>query len=209
MFQEKQMKEQIRIIPTERAYYEDILKIFNEGFSSKFGFVSRNQDLQLSFARDFNVLDRESKDRDFVAIIDEQVLGILSIRFTGQLKRNPPRPLSGRELFRKYGIFSLVKASLFDLRIRHKREKGELYIDTVAVAAEARGKGIGTALLEFTENFAIERGLKKLSLMVIYENPQAKALYERQGFHVKKSRSLKMLKRSTGVSGAYFMVKQL
>ena len=63
-------------------------------------------------------------------------------------------------------------------------------------------RGIAKELFSFAEQKAKELDLKKLSLLVDFENPKAKALYERLGF--KDNEILK-------VSGSnfYHMIKQL
>ena len=60
----------------------------------------------------------------------------------------------------------------------------EYYIDTICVAATARGKGIGTKLLAFAEQVAREKGYDKLSLNVETAKLDARRLYERIGFIV-------------------------
>ncbi len=203
------MKQEISITSSTTAHYEDILRIFNEGFSAKLGFVTQKEDQQLSFARDFGIFELESSDQDFVAIVNGRVVGFLSLKFSRQYKRRSTKGLSNRELFRKYGLASILKAILFGATFYHKLKEGELYIDTVGVATEARGGGIGTCLLGFAESFAKQRSLTKLSLSVVYENPKAKALYERSGYQVQSSHSLWWMNRSTGISGTYYMVKDI
>jgi len=63
----------------------------------------------------------------------------------------------------------------------HSPKPGELYIDMLAVTAEARGKGVGTKLLKWAEGIARERNLTTLTLSVVNGNP-AKRLYDRFGF---------------------------
>jgi ribosomal protein S18 acetylase RimI-like enzyme len=63
---------------------------------------------------------------------------------------------------------------------------GEFYIDSIAVAPIARGKGIGTALLHFAITHAKQNGFKKVGLLVDLENPNAQKLYERIGFKLGK-----------------------
>jgi ribosomal protein S18 acetylase RimI-like enzyme len=57
-----------------------------------------------------------------------------------------------------------------------------LEVETVAVLAEARGKGVGTALMEAVEGWARERGFEHLALSVRTANEGARRLYERRGF---------------------------
>lgn len=59
---------------------------------------------------------------------------------------------------------------------------GELMMDGIAVADEARGRGVGTALLERIEQHAMQCGKTHIALNVINTNPAARRLYERFGF---------------------------
>ena len=58
----------------------------------------------------------------------------------------------------------------------------EFYIDTVSVSSSFQGRGIAKELFSFAEQRAKELNFKKLSLLVDFENPKAKALYEKLGF---------------------------
>lgn len=59
---------------------------------------------------------------------------------------------------------------------------GELYIDTLSVNPQYQGKGIGKQLIMAAVNWAKELGHQKVGLLVDYNNPDAKRLYERLGF---------------------------
>ena len=65
----------------------------------------------------------------------------------------------------------------------HTTMPGEAYIDHLMVSAAARGKGVGTKLLEWAEALARERSSTTLALEVLNGNP-AKGLYERYGLEV-------------------------
>lgn len=58
---------------------------------------------------------------------------------------------------------------------------GELYIDSLAVHPDYRGRGIAQSLLERVVNRAKDQQMLA-TLLVDPENPRAKALYERSGF---------------------------
>ncbi|QCR30796.1 GNAT family N-acetyltransferase [Lysinibacillus sp. SGAir0095] len=60
----------------------------------------------------------------------------------------------------------------------------EFYIDTVCVHRNARGLGIGTALLHFAEEVALSNDYTKVSLNVETQKVKAKKLYERLGYVV-------------------------
>lgn len=61
-------------------------------------------------------------------------------------------------------------------------EAGELYIDSLAVKPECRGKGIATLLLRSTFDKADAMGIGRTGLLVDTGNPHAEALYTRVGF---------------------------
>jgi ribosomal protein S18 acetylase RimI-like enzyme len=61
-------------------------------------------------------------------------------------------------------------------------DPGSLYISGVAVDAEWRGKGIGSALLNIAENVASQQGIERLSLICLEANQAALRLYRRRGY---------------------------
>ncbi|TBR35893.1 MULTISPECIES: GNAT family N-acetyltransferase [Dyella] len=54
---------------------------------------------------------------------------------------------------------------------------------SIATHAEARGKGVGSALLQAAESHARRRGCKELRLEVRTDNAAAISIYERFGYH--------------------------
>ena len=71
----------------------------------------------------------------------------------------------------------------------HTTKPGEAYIDQVMVSSAARGKGVGTKLLEWAETLARENNCSHLALEVLNGNP-AKKLYERFGLQSQAFRSV-------------------
>jgi RimJ/RimL family protein N-acetyltransferase len=65
------------------------------------------------------------------------------------------------------------------------------------VAAERRGRGVGTALLAAAIEWAKEHRLHKLSLSVFPHNEAAIALYRKFGF-VEEGRRVKQIRRTNG-----------
>lgn len=58
----------------------------------------------------------------------------------------------------------------------------EAFVQTMAVAADHRGQGLGALMLEGLLAEAERRGLRTVLLEVRADNPQAQRLYERHGF---------------------------
>jgi GNAT superfamily N-acetyltransferase len=81
-----------------------------------------------------------------------------------------------------------------------------LLMDGIFVAPNARGKGIGTALLKAIKLQAVQRGLSKVRLDVIDSNPRAKALYTREGFVAGEVQHLGPLRHIFGFRHATTMI---
>ncbi len=61
-------------------------------------------------------------------------------------------------------------------------ERPHAHLSVLAVAADAEGKGVGSALLDRSEAWARERNSDRLTLSALVTNSRARALYERRGF---------------------------
>ncbi len=116
--------------------------------------------------------NRHSYLNTFVALDEStKVLGII-VLYNGKTGAELDRELE-KKLFNEYGRTITIDVEAHD---------DEYYIDTVCVSSEARGLGIGTALLKFAEGQAATLGFTKLSLNVEVNKTQARALYSRIGF---------------------------
>lgn len=68
-------------------------------------------------------------------------------------------------------------------------------VEDMIVAAPARGRGVGRALLGALEAWAAERGATRLQLLADRDNARALAFYEREGWHATR---LVCWRRTTG-----------
>lgn len=99
-----------------------------------------------------------------------------------------------KDLQTVYGaIGGLARAMPLGL-IDRPLEPGVLTMDGVMVSADARGLGVGTALLAAVKAKAAALGRAQVRLDVIDANPRARALYERQGFVAHESVNLGLLR---------------
>lgn len=87
-------------------------------------------------------------------------------------------------------------------RIRHTA-----YIVT-GILQSHRGQGIGTALFELLDKWAVENRMTRLELTVECSNDTAKRLYEKAGFSVEGTRSKSMYVNGRYVD-EYYMAKIL
>ena len=108
-----------------------------------------------------------------------------------------------------YGhIGALWRAGLLALLDRDVENKRFL-MDGIFVTADARGQGVGSALLNAIMAEGKSRGYPSLRLDVIDTNPRAKALYERHGFQTLKTAQLGPLKHIFKFQSATTMIKAL
>ena len=96
-----------------------------------------------------------------VAVVDGKAVGVIRVSVFGRPK----------------GSRSSDEEALHELRA------GEAYVEYLSVTEEARGRGVGTALLRFAEAAARAEGATFMSLGVVRGNP-ALRLYERVGYRV-------------------------
>ncbi|MEO1114909.1 MAG: GNAT family N-acetyltransferase [Pseudomonadota bacterium] len=108
-----------------------------------------------------------------------------------------------------YGLFGgLWRAVLLDL-LEREPEPGSLLMDGIFVSEAARGKGVGTALLQAIFRKAAEDGLNRVRLDVIDRNVRARSLYERVGFRAVSEEHTGVLKHVFGFSSATRMEKPI
>ena len=82
-------------------------------------------------------------------------------------------------------------------------------IECLAVAPEARGKGVGTQLLAAVYASAKKHGFEKVRLEVVDTNPEARRLYVREGFTCVRTDHLPIMHIFAGYAAQDVMIKQL
>lgn len=108
-----------------------------------------------------------------------------------------------------YGWFGALWRGPFLALLGRDIAPGELLMDGIAVAPQARGLGIGTRLLGAILEEAGARGMAQVRLDVIDTNPRARALYERRGFVSVGAENTGALARLFGFTSATRMVCRL
>ncbi len=105
------------------------------------------------------------------------------------------------------GLFGWAALNLFD--VGPGCPDGELRVAALAVDAAARGRGVGSRLLEAVFDKARRENYRAVRLEVVDTNTGARRLYERLGFSVVKTHRYPFLRRWLGFSGDCVMVKEL
>lgn len=123
---------------------------------------------------------------------DNKVAGMV-LRYDWAIKKE--QALKTGLLLLKFSGFDLFKRLFIYLNLDNlsgKIRENECYISNLAIFSEFRNKGLGTLLLKDVENWAKERGNKKLVLEAYIDNVGAIRLYQRFGFEIFKEYSVKI-----------------
>lgn len=189
------------IVGIPEQFRRDAAALYEEAFGAKFGVAVRSQRrrvelLSESFHLEFGI----------AAISKGTLLGIAGLQTNdGSLTGG----MSYRRLVQVLGFLPGNWAAIVFSLYERRNEEGELLMDGISVRSDARGQGIGRRLLEQVESYAIAGSFKSIRLDVIDTNPDAKRLYEREGFIVTRSETFKWLRWFLGFGGSQTLVKSL
>jgi ribosomal protein S18 acetylase RimI-like enzyme len=115
---------------------------------------------------------------------DGIIVGMVS-SYTGEQRRSfekqPLKRAAGRRHLRM-SVVTTLRAPL--TRSLETIADGDFYLQAVAVDRDMRGAGLGSMLMDHTEERAVAGGSTRLSLDVSAKNRGARRLYERRGMTV-------------------------
>jgi len=173
-----------------------IAKLLYEPFSEKvkpiFGSKEKSIEIYSRYLKSDGII---------VARKDREILGVAGIK----TKKDNWLEIGVLEVLKEFGI-SIFRVAFLGLALK-KSAKNGLLLDVITVVKEARGKGIGTALLSFIIDFAEKERLPMIRLFVIEQNIKARKLYERMGFKIIKFHTLPFPWRKIfGFKGSFEMV---
>lgn len=178
------------------AHRWDAARIYFEAFQQKLRpLYGAKEKLLAIFARDVH------PEQAIVALEGGTLVGLAGL----QIKQRPFLEPRWQTFVDEYGLLpALVRYPLVNT-MEHTAGDGELLLDSLSVAASARGRGIGSLLLQAILQFASQYGFRSVGLDVVDTNPRARALYERHGFTVKSIQSYPYLRNFLGFGRVYNM----
>jgi ribosomal protein S18 acetylase RimI-like enzyme len=154
-----------------------------------------------------------SGGQTFVCELDSEAVGAIQSRVG---RRHVARALAARpqvlrvlpQVYRISDAPGLMRRLLARRRVDFPPVAGAYHLTQLSVEQRARGRGVGTALLQFVEADARLRQFARISLTTGTANP-ARQLFERLGFRVIGEKSDRAFEKITGASGRLLMVKDL
>lgn len=184
--------------PEER---ERIALLYWQAFGGKLGRVMGPEPLALAFFARVARPDHAISARDGAGAL----LGVAGFR-------SPRGAFVGGgwpDLVAIYGRGgALWRAALLSV-LERDTDNERFLMDGICVAPEARGRGIGTALIEAICEEARACGYDRVRLDVVNENIRARALYERRGFVACGTARSGITAAAFGFASATTMVRQL
>jgi GNAT superfamily N-acetyltransferase len=112
-----------------------------------------------------------------------------------------------RDMARVYGYLGASWRSALLAALERDSENTCFLMDGLFVASHARGRGVGTRLLDAIAQEAAARGYREVRLDVVDDNSRARALYEREGFRAVKSQDIGILRYVFRFRSATTMVR--
>lgn len=178
---------------------EAAARLYWQAFGPKLGRVLGPE------ARAYRFLDRVIRlDHAIVALEDGRLLGLVGFK-------TPAAAFAeGRlaDLWAVYGPGAVWRAGVLQLLSR-EIDNDRFLMDGLCVVPEARGRGVGTALLDAIADEGRMRGYRALRLDVVDSNPRARALYEREGFRAIRTTAIGPLRLIFGFRATTTMVRDL
>ena len=138
-------------------------------------------------------------DKGFYFKEDGIVLGVALLATT-----TTPYMAFARHARKRLGLWNASFLRLGFGAMRPKLKDG-LKLEMIAVSPEARGKGVGTQMLNHLNDLAVEEGFKRITLEVIDSNEKAMVLYQKRGFVNKKYTNTAFFTKNLGFRGYYKM----
>lgn len=183
---------------THRAH---VSALYWQAFGPKLGIVLGPHDKGLSF------IDRVLDPTHGISAVDPdgKLLGVAGFKTVNSA-------LVGgtfADMRAVFGFWGATWRAVLISVLERDTENKRFLMDGIFVAPEARGKGVGTALLNAIYAEAKSRGYAEVRLDVIDTNPRARALYEREGFVALKTEHLGPLRHFFGFKSATTMVRAL
>ncbi|MBX5320247.1 GNAT family N-acetyltransferase [Staphylococcus caprae] len=131
--------------------------------------------------------NRFNHDISYVAKEDDRVLGTITCASLVKIEKSMVKTVLEIIKMKKLKALKIIFSNpkkLYSLITMDEGNKDEFHISMLATLPEARGKGVGTRLLNFAEKKAQKEGFNKLSLTVVKDNDKALNLYKKFGFSI-------------------------
>jgi ribosomal protein S18 acetylase RimI-like enzyme len=199
------------IRPFEEKDIDAVSKIILNAFKSKFRSLKTLSDEKMvQLFKESGFAEDQSFEGYLVAEMDEEVVGVMSLKWQNQAGRKEPKKDSFFQLCRHYGLFNILRLFIRFAILKGSASEGECYIEHIAVSSSYRGQKIGTMLLNHVDKIVEDTAdLNRITLYVSEGNTSAIKLYEKLGFVLRRRESSRITKFLLKEKTWYYMVKTI
>ena len=183
-------------------FKKDTVELYDVAFGEKVALAVPQKEKRLALLNNCMLLEYA-----IGAFYKEKLVGIAGFHIQEGYLTGKKLKLS--DLTSLLGIWGGIKAIIVLSIFSRKAKNNELLMDGISVAPLARGKGVGSKLLNEILSYAEEYDFKSVRLDVIDTNPRAKKLYERMGFKVTETSKFPSLKKILGFSSVDTMIYKI
>jgi ribosomal protein S18 acetylase RimI-like enzyme len=183
----------ITIRPFKKEDYPSVVNIILDSFLSKFNKITKmGVEMTKAFVLDSAFFNDQPNEGYWVAQYHDKVVGVISLKASHLKKPEKIVKTSFFKLSKTYGFFNVIKLSFAGMILNDSPKKGTCYIEHIAVDKDARGLGIGKALMaKASQQFIINPDIKRVTLYVASNNHGAIKLYEKLNYStIKITKSL-------------------
>ena len=165
--------------------YGAVSSIFANSFKGKLHYLTNlSEETIAEFLSDSGFVANRPFEGYWVAEMNDEVLGILLLKWNKQNRVKSHKKLNFIQLCLKYGFLKVIKLFIGILILNENNIRDdECYIEYIAVSSKCRGLGVGTKLITLGGRFVKDTlKLNKYSLHAASSNKKAIKLYEKLGF---------------------------
>lgn len=197
------------IRPFEEKDIDAVSKIMLNAFKSKFHSLKTLSDERMvQLFKEASFVEDQSFEGYLVAEMDEEIVGVMSLKWQNQVGRKGPKKTSFFRLCRDYGLLNILRLLILFAVLKGRTSEGECYIEHIAVSSNYRGRKIGTMLLNHVDRVVEDTAyLNRITLYVSEGNASALKLYESLGFVIRRRESSRVTQFLLREKTWYYMVR--
>lgn len=137
-----------------------------------------------------NIIEANAEDIESIANLyvmnwKKTYIGLLHDNFLSGLTVNDGikkwRKYLTKEKYRIFVAYEKEKFLGFSACKEDEELKNCLYLDSLHVSENSRGKGVGTKLINTVGSYAYIKGYERMSICIVKGNDKAKRIYEKMG----------------------------
>lgn len=180
----------IQIEPVRPQFHQAVAELMAYGFGHKFRKITSlsTYDLAYVFEQLLKHLPMEQSNLRVIARQNEEIVGSMCLKWKGSSNRVAITTVRAKSHWwgqcNRVGMWKRLQLITVLHLLKHTPKLGECYVEDLVVHPQHQGKGIGTQLLQWAQNYMLQsKSMSFLSLHVASQNHQAIRLYERYQFH--------------------------